>query len=56
VVFVVADKRGKPDGKLLRKALTRWAFNTAKRDSPDRPDDMSRALRWAKSHTRKVSR
>jgi integrase len=54
-VAMVADKRGKPDDKLLRKALTRWAFNTAQRDSPDRPDDVSRALRWAKGHTRKMS-
>ncbi|HEY9418427.1 MAG TPA: tyrosine-type recombinase/integrase [Pseudonocardia sp.] len=50
-----AEKRGKPDDMLLRKALTRWAFNTAQRDSADCPAEISRALRWTKDHTRKVS-
>ena len=36
---------------LLRAALKRWAFNTARRDDPNCPDDVRRALRWATSHT-----
>jgi integrase len=47
--------RGRPNGKLLRAALKRWAFNTARRDDPNCPDDVRNALRWAASHTRPVS-
>jgi integrase len=47
--------RGQPDGKLLRAALKRWAFNTARRDDPNCPDNLRSALRWATSHTRPVS-
>jgi hypothetical protein len=47
--------RGQPDGKLLRAALKRWAFNTARRDDSNCPDDVRGALRWAASHTRPVS-
>jgi integrase len=46
--------RGQPSGKLLRAALKRWAFNTARRDDPNCPDDIRSALRWAASHTRPV--
>lgn len=49
------SRRGMPDEKLLRKALSRWAFNTVQRDSADRPDEVSRALRWARNNTRQVS-
>ena len=35
--------------------MKRWAFNTARRDDPDCPDDIRRALRWAASHTRPVA-
>lgn len=35
-----ASARGKPDDKLLRKALCRWGFNTAKRNAKDCPDDV----------------
>jgi integrase len=47
--------RGQPNGKLLRAALKRWAFNTARRDDPNCPDDVRSALRWVASHTRPVS-
>jgi hypothetical protein len=47
--------RGQPSGKLLRAALKRWAFNTARRDDPSCPDDIRSALRWVASHTRPVS-
>ena len=52
---MVTSTRGQPDGKLLRAALKRWAFNTARRDDPNCPDDVRSALRWATSHTRPVS-
>jgi integrase len=54
-VAMLADRRGKPDDKLMRKALTRWAFNMAQRNSPDTPEEVRRALRWVESHTRRVS-
>ncbi|GGM34879.1 integrase [Longimycelium tulufanense] len=47
--------RGKPDDKLIRSALCRWGFNTAKRDSPDCPEEVRRTLRWVATHTRPVS-
>jgi integrase len=52
---MVTSTRGQPNGKLLRAALKRWAFNTAHRDDPNCPDDIRSALRWAASHTRPVS-
>jgi integrase len=54
-VAMISDNRGRPDGKLLRRALVRWGFNTAQRDAPDRPPEVAQALRWIASHTRKVS-
>lgn len=50
-----ADERGKPDDKLVRKALCRWAFNTIRRDAPDRPAEVTAALRWVERHTRQAS-
>jgi integrase len=47
--------RGKPDDKLIRKALSRWAFNTHRRDAEDCPQDIKDALRWVKNNTRPVS-
>src|SRR5690606_1407669 len=32
-----------------------WAFNTAKRDDPARPAQVSTALRWVQRHSRPVS-
>jgi hypothetical protein len=43
-----------PDDKLLRAALKRWAFNTARRDDPNCPDEIRSTLRWVASHTRPV--
>src|SRR2546423_2166523 len=48
-------ERGKPDGKLIRAALCRWAFNKVKRDDPHAPVEIRAALRWIKRHTRPVS-
>ncbi len=52
---LLVPDRATPDGKLLRLALGRWAFNTSRRDSPDRPADVNVVLRWVESHTRPVS-
>ena len=45
--------RGKPDDKLLRKALFRWAFNSKQRESA--PDDIAQALAWVAANTARVS-
>jgi integrase len=47
--------RGKPGDKLIRKALCRWAFNTSRRNDPNCPTDVRRALRWIETHTKPVS-
>jgi len=47
--------RGKPDEKVLRKALTGWAYNTGRRDTP-KPPEIERALKWLASNTLSVSR
>jgi hypothetical protein len=39
---LLTDQRGKPNDKLLRQALCRWAFNTARRDDPHRPGARTR--------------
>ncbi|MDQ2586029.1 tyrosine-type recombinase/integrase [Saccharothrix yanglingensis] len=46
--------KGKPDDKLIRAALGRWAFNTSRRDQ-DKPDAIAGALRWIERNTRPVS-
>jgi integrase len=47
-----ASDRGKPDDKLIRHALNRWAFNPNRRDDPSCPKDVRAALGWIASHTR----
>jgi hypothetical protein len=52
---LLSDERGKPDDKLLRLALGRWAFNTNRRGTDDMPPDIRQALKWVEGHTRQVS-
>jgi hypothetical protein len=52
--LLTAD-RGVPDGRLLRSALCRWAFNTPKREAPERPAEIRDALAWVERHTRPIS-
>jgi hypothetical protein len=47
--------RGKPDDKLIRAALCRWAFNTNRRNDPGCPEDIRTTLRWVEAHTKSVS-
>lgn len=44
-----------PNGVVMRSALHRWAFNTNRRDEPQRPTEISAALSWIEHHTRPVS-
>jgi integrase len=53
-VLMLNSTRGKPDDKLIRKALSRWGFNTAYRESAEAPEDVKAALRWVAAHTRSV--
>jgi integrase len=54
-VAMFANERGKPDDKLIRRALCRWGFNTGRRDHPNRPDDVTEALLWIQKHCRQVA-
>lgn len=47
--------RNRPDARLLRKALNRWAFNTARREDPSRPPEIRDTLRWVERHSRPVA-
>ncbi|WP_435070245.1 tyrosine-type recombinase/integrase [Amycolatopsis thermoflava] len=52
---LLRTERGAPDPKVLRRALTGWAFNTKRRDTP-KPAEIERALKWVKANTVPVSR
>jgi hypothetical protein len=54
-VALLDNERDRPDPKVLRAALHRWAFNTARRDSPCTPE-VRAALRWAERTSPPVSR
>jgi len=54
-MLMLTSQRGKPDDALLRAALKRWAFNTARRDDPARPENVSSALEWVASHSKPVA-
>lgn len=44
-----------PMGTLVRSALHGWAFNTNRRNDPNRPREVTDTLRWIESHTKRVS-
>lgn len=54
-VPMLDGERGRPDACLIRRALCRWAFNTARREDPGRPGEVDAALRWIAGHTRPAS-
>jgi integrase len=54
-VAMLATTRGKPDDKVLRKAMTGWAYNTKRRDT-EKPAEIERALKWLATNTLPVSR
>lgn len=47
--------RGKPDEKVIRSALLRWAYNTTRRTGTDMPDKVADTLRWVERNTLPVS-
>ncbi|MEV6811806.1 integrase [Micromonospora sp. NPDC051296] len=54
-VLMLTGARGRPDAKLLRYALGRWAFNTPRREADDVPEEVRAALNWVKRNTRDVA-
>jgi integrase len=52
---MLATTRGKPSEKILRKAMTGWAFNFRRRDSA-KPVEVEQALNWLAANTVPVSR
>ncbi|MEV6903091.1 integrase [Amycolatopsis sp. NPDC051372] len=52
---LLASSRGKPEDKVLRRAMTGWAYNSHRRDTSN-PADIEAALMWLGSNTVKVSR
>ncbi len=49
-VGLLTSVNNRPDGKLLRLALGRWAF-TSRRDAADCPAEVRAALRWVEQHS-----
>jgi integrase len=54
-VALMERGHGAPEGVRVRSALHGWAFNTNRRGDPDRPSEVSDALRWVESHTKPVA-
>lgn len=52
-VAMLSDRRGKPDDRLIRSALSRWGFNAAVRG--EAPSEVRHALNWIQAHTLKGS-
>ncbi|MEV5718474.1 integrase [Amycolatopsis mediterranei] len=52
---MLATTRGKPEDRVIRRALTGWAFNTKRRGNP-KPVEIARALKWLQVNTLPVSR
>lgn len=54
-LVMLKDAPGKPDARSLRSMLTRWAFNTAKRDEDTMPDTARTVLRWVERNSLSLS-
>ncbi|GAA1347903.1 tyrosine-type recombinase/integrase [Saccharothrix algeriensis] len=51
---MLSTTRGKPDDKVIRRALNGWAFNRKHRDSPA-PTEVRAALKWLAANTKPTS-
>lgn len=51
---LLRTERGMPDPRVLRRALTGWAFNTKRRDG-EKPPEIARALKWISANTVTIS-
>jgi integrase len=54
-ISMLKSDRGRPDDKVLRSALFRWAFNTQRREDPEQPQQIADALRWVERNTKPVA-
>ena len=54
-VLMLSNARGRPDGKVLRHALSRWAFNTPRRTADNVPEQVRKTLDWVRRNTRDVA-
>ncbi|MEU7845531.1 integrase [Micromonospora sp. NPDC049114] len=54
-VLMLKNEKGRPDSKLLRHALGRWAFNATRRNAEGVPDEVAKVLGWVKRNTRDVA-
>lgn len=54
-IAMISSAKGRPDDKLLRRALNRWGFNLNCRNSSDCPTEIRRVLDWLERNTRNVS-
>lgn len=52
---LLAATKGKPSDKKIRSALIGWGFNTARRNSPEQPDEVGRTLKWLARITKPVT-
>jgi integrase len=50
---MLAEARGRPDDASIRRALTRWGFNTKQRSDP--PADVAEVLAWVARNSAPVS-
>ena len=50
---MLTDARGRPDDPSIRRALTRWAFNTKQRGEP--PADVAEVLSWVAHNSAPLS-
>lgn len=53
--LLFAKTKGKPDDRLIRTALRRWAFNTPARGDENKPDEIRAALAWIERNARPAS-
>ncbi|GAA2980682.1 integrase [Actinokineospora diospyrosa] len=51
---LITGQRGRPDPKVIRRALVGWAYNSSRRDQ-DMPAEVAEALKWLASNTVEVS-
>jgi integrase len=53
--LLFSGTKGKPDDRLIRTALRRWAFNTPGRGDENKPDEIRSTLAWVERNARPAS-
>jgi integrase len=52
---MVHSRKGRPDDKVIRRALNGWAFNKKRRDTINPPEEVRTALKWLAANSKAVS-